>query len=95
MKILAIEKEVPGCDWANEKEALVEEARVVYKLQQAGVIREIYFDENKNAVLILESESKSRAMEVLGMLPLVKKGLITFSVMELHPYSGLDRILIG
>lgn len=46
MKILAIEKEVPGVDWST-----------------------------------------------VSKVPLVKKNLITFEVMELRPYTGYDRII--
>jgi hypothetical protein len=93
MKILAIEKDVEGVDWENEQETLENEAKVVYLLSCEGLIREIYFTENKIAVLILECENIAKASEVLNTLPLVKKGLIAFDVMELRPYTGIDRIL--
>lgn len=46
IRILAIEKEVPGVDWST-----------------------------------------------VSKLPLVKKNLITFEVMELRPYTGYDRVI--
>ncbi len=93
MKILAIENESRGINWSDQKEILKTEASAVYELIKEGLIREIYFNENKNAVLILECESMSKAIELLDLLPLVKKGLITFKVMELNPYTGFDRII--
>lgn len=96
MKILAIEKEVSGVDWnAVHKELLVQESVVVYKMYLAEQIREHYFNEEKCAVLVLECESKEQARELLGKLPLVQKKLIDFEIMELHPYTGYNRILHG
>jgi len=92
MKLLAIEKDVEGVNWENENESLENEARVVYQLSLEGIVREIYFTENKIAVLMLECRNIGEATEVLNSLPLVKRGLITFDVMELRPYSGYDRI---
>lgn len=54
MKILAIEKELITVDWENESQTLIEEAKSAYKLMLSGNLREIYFTENKNAVLVLE-----------------------------------------
>ncbi len=94
MKILAIEKEVPGTDWsAVSKELLAQEAFDVYKMYLAEQLREHYFNDEHGAVLLLECNSKAQARELLEKLPLVEKGLITFDVMELHPYTGYDRII--
>lgn len=46
----------------------------------SDVLREIYFTENKNAVLILECESKEQAEQILHELPLVQKQLISFEL---------------
>jgi hypothetical protein len=56
-------------------------------------LREIYFTEDKNAVLILEAMDRKAAEELLNGLPLVKYGKIKFEVMELKPYSGFERIM--
>lgn len=93
MKILAIEKELVGIDWSNKSKILENEARQVYKLSLTGYLREIYFNENRCAVLIIESESIEKANELLHTLPLVVGGLIKFELMQLLPYTGLDRII--
>ena len=96
MKILAIEKEIPGTDWsAVDKALLAQEASEVYKMYLAEWLREHYFTEEKCAVLVLECENKLHAQELLSELPLVKKKLIVFELMELHAYMGYDRILIS
>ena len=94
MKILAIEKEVPRVDWSTVgKELLAQEALDVYRMYLMEQLREHYFNEEKCAVLVLECDSKVQARELLGKLPLVAKNLIAFEIMELHPYTGYDRII--
>lgn len=94
MKILAIEKEVPGVDWSTiGKELMAQEALDVYKMYLAGQLREHYFNEDNCAVLVLECDSKAQAQALLRALPLVEKNLIAFEIMELHPYTGYNRII--
>lgn len=93
MKLLAIEKESTSVNWNEETETLINESYQVYHLFQEGVIRDIYFTETENAVIILECASKDEAIIILSTLPLVKAGLINFDVMELRPYTGFDRII--
>lgn len=93
MKILAIEKDIDGVNWSNEKDTLESEARHVYQLYLTGSLREIFFNEHHNAIIIMECESIEKAREILNSLPLVKKGMIKFDVMQLNPYTGYDRII--
>ena len=93
MKILALEKEVDGVDWSICDEVFKQEALKVYQLQKSGIIREIYFNQNHCAVIILECESATVAKNTLNGLPLVKNRLIEFEIMELTPYNGFDRII--
>ena len=93
MKILAIEKELEGANWKNQNEVLEQEAYHVHELYLSGYLREIYFNELHNAVLILECVNIDKAREILNDLPLVKEGLIDFEIMQLNPYTGYDRII--
>lgn len=93
MKILAIEKETEGVSWKNQDVLLRSEAQYVYKLYLSEYIREIYFTQNRSAVLILEANGINEAAELLGSLPLVKSGMITFEIFELKPYTGFDRLM--
>ena len=93
MKILALEKEVPGVAAAAFKPHLKAEAARVWELQQAGVLREIYFRQDRSdAVLILECADVAETQRVLGTLPLVRERLIAFEVIPLKPYPGLARL---
>lgn len=74
MKILAIEKGVPGVDWSTvSKELLTQEALDVYRMYLMEQLREHYFNEEKCAILVLECDSKAQAQVLLGKLPLVEK----------------------
>jgi hypothetical protein len=96
MKILALEKDVDGILPGDFGPYLKAEARKVWELQQAGVIREIYFrQEVSSAVLVLECADKEAAIEVLASLPLVQAGLTRFDVIPLRPYPGLKRLFTG
>jgi tRNA A-37 threonylcarbamoyl transferase component Bud32 len=92
MKFLALEKEVEGVNWDLQKHILEKEAKHVYNLYEQGIIREIYFSESKNAVIILECVNITEAKNVLQSLPLVGNKLIEFDVMELLPYTGYSRL---
>ena len=93
MKIIALEKEIKGAEWNETEDLLEREARHVFRLYLSDTLREIYFTENKTAVLILETKDKEAARKLLDALPLVKSGKIIFEIMELRPYTGYERII--
>jgi len=95
MKILALERELPGVTTEQFQQYANDEARKVWEYHQAGVIRELYFSVDKNeAVLILECESVSVALEILASLPFVRAKLISFEVIPLKAYSGFERLFV-
>ena len=93
MKILAIEKEIPGVKEEQYELHLKSEALQAWKLYQEGKIRELYFSKDDCAILILECEDENKAAEILNSLPLVKEGLIEFDIIPLLPYPGFGRLL--
>lgn len=93
MKILAIETELKKLNANSDKEILKQEALTVLELQQKNILREIYFDENHCAVLILECNDTTEAGKILSDLPLVKGGFIQFEIKELQPYTGFSRLI--
>jgi hypothetical protein len=93
MKILAIEKEIPGLTADDFKPHAKAEAARVWELYQTGIFREFYFRQDRpEAVLILECANVDEANEILNTLPLVKAGLIMFEVIPLGPYPGFARL---
>ncbi len=90
MKFLAIEKSlspdpIPGS-------ILKQEAGKVLDYFESGIIENIYFNDNHDAVIILNSENKEMASDYLNTLPLVSGGFISFDIMTLHPYTGFSRL---
>lgn len=93
MKILALEEEMPNLTPADFAPHRVAEAKRVWELQQAGILREVYFRTDRHTtVLILECEGTREAEAILASLPLVTHGLIRFQPIPLAPYSGLSRL---
>ncbi|MBK9359402.1 MAG: superoxide dismutase [Bacteroidales bacterium] len=92
MKFLAIENENANEHVIFSGELLREEALKVHQLYLDGIIREIYFNDDHCAVLMLECKSKEEAEEILSSLPLVQNGLISFSLTQLKPYTGFERL---
>ncbi|MCP4139589.1 MAG: superoxide dismutase [Chloroflexi bacterium] len=93
MKILAIEKEMPGASNDEFEPHLKAEAARAWELYQAGVIRELYFRQDQStAILILECANIEEAREVLSTLPLVRERLITFEIIPLKSYPGFSRL---
>jgi len=93
MKILALEKDVPGASARDNSALLQDEARAVWELMQSGIIGDIHFrDDRSQAVILLEAGSAGQAREVLAQLPLVRAGLIEFEVIGLRAYPGFARL---
>jgi muconolactone delta-isomerase len=91
MKILALEKEIPQAQFTDE--LLKKEAEYVWQLQQMGIIREIYFTaDTHEAVIIFEAEFPEAIDELIKEFPLVSAGCITFQLIPLEPYNGLERL---
>lgn len=93
MKIIALEKEKPTAQSSDFKKYRQKEAKVLWELYQKNVVREFYFrDDQKAAVLILETDSKEQAENELSGLPFVKNDLIEFELLPLKPYPGFERL---
>ena len=93
MKIIALETEIEGVVFENMDIILKDETLHVYNLYLSGSLREIYFTENKKAIIVLETKDKKTALKLIEKLPLVKSKKINFDVMELRPYTGFERLL--
>lgn len=93
MKILALERELPGATAEKFQQYSRAEAARVWELYQQGIIRELYFRADRSeAVLMLECESTDAAQQALATLPLVEHGLISFELIPLKAYPGFGRL---
>jgi muconolactone delta-isomerase len=96
MRILAIERPAEGSPGEPSACDLRDEAARAWELQQAGSLREIYLTyKHSRAVILLECANAAEAAAILATLPLVRRGFITFDVMELEPYPGFARLFAG
>jgi hypothetical protein len=95
MKILELEHELPSATAEGFQEYAVAEARQVWALVQAGVVREANFRADRSeAVLVLECPSVEAAREALSTLPFVQNQLITFELIPLKAYPGFERLFM-
>ena len=93
MKILAIEHEEPSAGAGAFQPYLKPEAARLWELHQAGIVRELYFRQDRSeAVLVLECTSLEQAADALASLPLVAAKLISFELIPLRAYPGFSRL---
>lgn len=93
MKILALSTSRGDARDEDFKPFLKAEAQRVWELQQADIIREIYFRQDiPDAVLMLECDSIESAKSYLDTLPLVEENLISFELIPLKAYPGFARL---
>jgi len=93
MRILAIERDVPGADPRQMQPHLEEEAAAVWALAKRDLLRDACFTvADHRAVLLLECGGEAEAREALRSLPLCREGLIEFDVLALRPYDGFERL---
>jgi hypothetical protein len=93
MKILAIDKILPGATEEKIYPLLKEEAAQAWKFHEQDVFREIYFRTDRpGAVVMLECESVEEARKVIDTLPLVKAGLVDFDLIPLGAFKPLGTL---
>jgi len=93
MRILALEHDLPAPVHPHLRQLLRDEAACLWSLAKRDVVRDAWFTTDRHrAVLMLECASAAEARQQLGTLPLVKSGLIEFTLHELHPYDGFERL---
>jgi hypothetical protein len=90
MKVLARSKLLPGATMEQVAPHLREEARQVWQLYTAGVVREMYMSHDRaQAILVLEAADLAEAERALSALPLVQQGLLGFDLTGLAPFVPL------
>ena len=82
-------------DWSVHSQLLKKETKHILDLYQKGIIRNIWFSENKDALLIIENETIEQARKIISTFPLVKENLIKFNITCLLPYTGFERLING
>ncbi len=93
MKILALDRPLPGATMEKYGPHLHNEVRRTWAAYKDGVVRDIYFRQDRPGVAIfLECATVSEAQNVLADLPLVKAGLIEFEVVPLGAFANWELL---
>lgn len=93
MKILALDKILPGATPEKIYPHLKEEAAKVWELHTQGTIREFYFRQDRpGAVLMLECASVEEDRALIDSLPIVKAGLVDFDLIPLGAFAPLATL---
>ena len=93
MKVLALGHDVVAQDDPRFAELRPSEARRIWEMYQADVLREVYFRaDSPNGVLLFEVPDVAAARAAVDSLPLVAAGLIDFDLVPLRPYPGFARL---
>ncbi len=93
MKVFALGHDLVAQDDPRFAELRAAEALRVWELNQADVLREVYFRADRaNGVLVFEVPDLDAARAAVDSLPLVAEGLIDFELVPLRPYPGLGRL---
>jgi hypothetical protein len=91
MKIMGVTRRRPDATFEKIQALQGPEVGMVWQLMREGFIREIYFDKDKPAVVvILEAESVAAAKARLDRLPMVVADLIEFDFTVLGTYTQLE-----
>jgi hypothetical protein len=93
MQYLVQTSDASDVDWSKQAVTLRAEAERAYALWKDGTVRQLWFTEAGDAVLLLECVSKAHAKRVLATLPLIKQRLLTYTITELKVYTGFDRLI--
>ncbi|MGB7195046.1 MAG: superoxide dismutase [Collimonas pratensis] len=87
MKLLCLDIPQPGASLEKYQPHMLDELRHTWQLYKDGIVRDIYFRQDRPGVAIIaECESVEAATQVLGEFPLAKAGLIGWDVIPLGAF---------
>ena len=93
MKILALDRPLPGATFEKYQPHLVNEVRHTWQSYKVGLISDIYFRQDRPGVAIfLECSGVEEAKKALAEFPLVKAGLLDFDVIPLGPFVNWELL---
>ncbi|AXI82943.1 superoxide dismutase [Xylella taiwanensis] len=93
MKLLCLDVPQPGASLEKYQPYMLDEARHAWKMYKGGIIRDIYFRQDRPGVAIIaEAESVDAARKLLAKFPLAEAGLIDWEVIPLGPFMGWEAL---
>jgi len=91
MKVLCLDRPLRGSTPEKYQPHLLDEVRHAWESYKRGVVRDIYFRQDRPGVaMFLECENPAEAQELLASFPLVKAGLIDFEMIPLGPFTNWE-----
>ena len=93
MKFLCLDIPQPGATMEQYMPHMLDEARHGWQLYKSGVVRDIYFRQDRPGVAIIaEADSVEAAKKALNEFPLAKAGLICWDVIPLGPFTNWELL---
>jgi hypothetical protein len=93
VKLLCLDIPQPGASMDQYLPHLLGEARHGWQLYKSGIVRDIYFRQDRPGVAIIaEAESIEAARAALAEFPLAKAGLIDWDVIPLGPFLNWEML---
>lgn len=93
MQILALSRRLDGTTPQMLAAHAADEARAALALVESGHIRSVHMcPERPGSMIVLECDSLEHARALLGTLPMVAQGLITFDLSRMLPYTGFKAL---
>jgi hypothetical protein len=93
MKLLCLDVPQPGATLEKYQPHMTDEVRHTWSLYKGGIVRDIYFRQDRPGVAIIaEAESVEAAKEALAEFPLAKAGLIGWDVIPLGPFLNWESL---
>jgi hypothetical protein len=91
MKLLCLDIPQPGASVEKYAPHMQDETRHAWAMYKDGIIRDIYFRQDRPGVAIIaEAETIEAARAALAEFPLAKAGLIDWEVIPLGPFSNWE-----
>ena len=93
MKILCHDRPLPGAIFEKYQPHLQDEVRHVWRAYKNGIVREIYFRQDRPGVaIILECATVDEAKKAFAGFPLMKAGLLEFDIIPLGPFVNWEML---
>jgi hypothetical protein len=93
VKLLCLDVPQPGASPEKYRPHMTDEARHAWQMYKDGIIRDIYFRQDRPGVAILaECESVEAARKALSEFPLAKAGVIGWDVIPLGPFLNWESL---
>lgn len=93
MRLLCLDIPQPGASLEKYQPHLLDEVRYGWQLYKSGVVRDIYFRQDRPGVAIIaECDSVETARQALGEFPLAKEGLIYWEIIPIGPFANWEML---